>query len=436
MKMRRRTLMIVMLAGFSGTSAFGQLKFPDLTTGGPFYHIEKVCDFGDGFFHDVTYVYYKFLGISGPYVFDSDVRSRPPEHCVCIAMGGGGGGGAISAHAEQPHVEDNCHSDGTNGQQGTYDNSAAAVAQTSGPTGNVSAAAALSGSTAFTYTLPFRALPFGPTAFGAPSATLPACNTKVNPTMFETAHVSASVNRYDLCTGAPIAMISVAPLPLQVRVTPDGSLAIVTNYQNAITFIDTNTNTVSATIHTDSSFTPSGIAISSDGTYALVTNYEQPPDAFLAVVDIASKTVTRKISLDTEFPQSVYINPDGTLAWVTYPWDNRVEVIDIMTGIVVRAMSFATPFSVAFNPTGTIAFVAGGESSGSVSALNATTYAVLATIPAGPGACDLRVSLDGAFVFANNAFASSFTVIDTHSLTGVTYPTQGPPRGAVLVPTQ
>lgn len=123
----------------------------------------------------------------------------------------------------------------------------------------------------------------------------------------------------------------------------------MTNYQNAITFIDTNTNKVSNTIQTDSNFTPSGIAISSDGAYALVTNYEPPPDAFLAVVDIAGKTISRTIPLDTEYPQSVYINPDGTLAWVTFPWDNRVEVIDIMTGMLVRALVFETPYSVAFN---------------------------------------------------------------------------------------
>ena len=182
--------------------------------------------------------------------------------------------------------------------------------------------------------------------------------------MLATAHIDATVNRYNLCTGASIATISVAPLPLQVRVTPDGAQAIVTSYQNAITFIDTNTNKVSAKIQTDPNFTPSGIAIAPDGSYALVTNYEAPPLAYLAVVDIPSKTVTRKITLDTAFPQSVYLNPDGLLAWVTYPWNSRVDVIDILTGVTVHSFVFSTPYSVAFNPTGTVAYVAGGEGAG------------------------------------------------------------------------
>ena len=438
-----RRILLTALAALSGVSAFGQWKLPDLTTGGPFYHTEQVCNFGDGYFHDVTYVYYKFAGFSGPYTFSSDRRSMPPEKCVCIAMGGSGGGGAFTDQvAHEQAGEDNCHSSGPNGQPGTYDGSAAPVSQagsTSGVTNSLkrrSRAAVLPGSTAFIYTVPFRALPASPAVPVDPPVTSQTCNAGLSPTMFETAHVSDTVNRYDLCTGALIATINVAPLPLQVRVTPDGSQAIVTNYQSAITFIDTNTNTVSATIQTDPSFTPSGIAISSDGTYALVTNYEPPPDAYLAVLDIATQTITRTIPLDIEYPQSVYINPDGTLAWVTHPWDNTVEVIDIMTGTPVYSIAFDTPYSVAFNPTGTVAYVAGGESIGSVSVYDTSTYSMVATIPAGPGACDLRVSLDGTLVFANNAFAPSVTVIDTRSFTGVTFTTQGPLRGAVLVPTQ
>jgi len=418
-------------------NAHAQWKFPDLTTGGPFYHTDKVCNYADKHFHDVTYVYYKFLGLEGPYTFFKDMQSQPPELCYCIAMGGGGGGSAI--RGLKPHAsEDECHSPGTQGQQGTYDNSSSPVSGdwSSSSSPDLRAHASGSAAGAFSYTVPFRALPLGPTSSGAPQSALPGCNSQGNPAMYGIEHVSAVVNRYDLCTGATTASVSVAPFPLQVRVTPDGSQAIVTNYGNAITFIDTATNKILASMQTDPNFTPSGLAIAPDGTYALVTNYEPPPDAFLAVVDIASRTITRKIPLDTEFPQSVRITPDGLLAWVTYPWDNRVEVIDILTGAVIRALSFSTPYSVAFNPTGTVAFVAGGENAGSVAAYETKTYTKVATIPAGAGACDLRLSLDGSFLFTNDAFGSSVTIIDTRALTGVTQPTQGESRGAVTVPTQ
>ena len=95
----------------------------------------------------------------------------------------------------------------------------------------------------------------------------------------------------------------------------------MTSYSGAITFVDTASNTVSGTIQPlgDANFAPSGIAITPDGAYALVTNYLTPPNSYLAVVDIASKKIQGKIPLNYNYPQSVFINPDGTLAWVTHP---------------------------------------------------------------------------------------------------------------------
>src|SRR6202043_3084893 len=99
---------------------------------------------------------------------------------------------------------------------------------------------------------------------------------------------------------------------------------------------------------TDGNTFPSGLAISPNGEYALVTNYNNVSQALL-VVDVASKAVASTIPLDRIFPQSVYLNPDATLAWVTYPWVNAVEVIDILTGTVNYALNVITPYDVAFN---------------------------------------------------------------------------------------
>jgi YVTN family beta-propeller protein len=185
---------------------------------------------------------------------------------------------------------------------------------------------------------------------------------------------------------------------------------------------------------TDPNFAPDGIAISPDGSYALVTNYLQPPYSYLAVVDIASMQVKKKTPLDTEYPESVFINPDGTLAWVTYPFDNVFEVVDILTGTLVKQFRLTEPFSVVFNPTGTRVFVSSGG--GSVQVIDASTYNLIQTVPAGPGATDLQITPDGAFVFVNNSQAMSVTVIDTQSLTSTTTNVGGMPQGSVLVPAQ
>jgi hypothetical protein len=297
------------------------------------------------------------------------------------------------------------------------------------------ARAAAPGST-FTFTLPFRDLPSGPLASEVPSPPAWACNSAVNPTMFRVFHIDDVVQRLSMCPVALIASIPVPDLPLQVRVTPDGSQAIVTSYSGAITFIDTATNKISASIQTttDPNFAPDGIAISPDGSYALVTNYLAPPYSYLAVVDTASKQITSKIALQTEYPESVFINPDGTLAWVTHPWDNVVEVIDILTGTLVEQLRVTEPFSIVFNPTGTQAFVSSGG--GSVQVIDTATYRTIQSVPAGPGAMDLQITPDGGYVTVNNSLDQSITLIDTRSLTSTTTALGGTPEGAALVPSQ
>ena len=306
-----------------------------------------------------------------------------------------------------------------------------------GPPGpsRLSARAAAAGST-FTFTVPFRDLPSGPLASEVTSPPAWTCNSSVNPTIFRVFHIDNVVQRLSMCPVALLASITVPDLPLQVRVTPDGSQAIVTSYSGAITFIDTATNKISASIQTttDPNFAPDGIAISPDGSYALVTNYLTPPYSYLAVVDTASKQITSKIALDTDYPESVFINPDGTLAWVTYPWFNVVEVIDILTGTVVKTLRVTQPFSIVFDPTGTRAFVSSGASS--VQVIDTSTYATIQSVPADAGAMDLLISPDGGYVTVNNSMAQSVTIIDTRTLTATTTNIGGTPEGAALVPSQ
>jgi DNA-binding beta-propeller fold protein YncE len=311
----------------------------------------------------------------------------------------------------------------------------AAQSLTKNAASQLSARAAAPGST-FTFTLPFRDLPSGPLASEVTSPPAWACNSSVNPTMFRVFHIDNVVQRLSMCPVALLASITVPDLPLQVRVTPDGSEAIVTSYSGAITFIDTATNKISASIQTttDPNFAPDGIAISPDGSYALVTNYLAPPYSYLAVVDTASKQITSKIALDTDYPESVFINPDGTLAWVTYPWFNVAEVIDILTGTIVKTLRVTEAFSVVFNPTGTRAFVSSGA--GSVQVIDTSTYATIQSVPADAGAMDLLISPDGGYVTVNNSLAQTVTLIDTRTLTSTTTNIGGTPEGAALVPSQ
>jgi DNA-binding beta-propeller fold protein YncE len=283
----------------------------------------------------------------------------------------------------------------------------AAIATPRGDAEQIGPRAAPAGT--YEFTLPYRALPFLPFLPDPAPNISTSCASLLNPTAFTVDHVNGTVTKYAVCTSQALGSVNVTSRPLQIRVTPDGSQAIVTSYDNGITFIDTATNQITTTIQTDPGFFPSGIAISPDGSYGLVTNYFDVAPG-LAVVNIATKSIVGTISLSTPFPQSVFINPDGTLAWVTYPWNNVVDAIDIMTGAVVKHMFLTTPFDVAFNPTGTVAYVASGA--GSVVFIDTTTYKQIGSVPAGDGACDLSVSPDGQTVTVNNYLDGTTTVFD------------------------
>jgi len=390
---------------------------------------------------------------------DIPVRITPTgDPCECKA--GGSARPAMFATTLEPHDSEDCHhsrnnlssqSTGVTGTGGSGSRASSLSVSTGflppvrphgsparSPGALVSFAksprAAPPGSTAFEYTLPFRALPNGVVL----SAKIPQvpwqCNTSIHPSMYSVDHTGDTVSRIDLCTGNALATINVASLPLQVKVTPDGAQAIVTSYQNAVTFIDTNTNQVTDVIQLDPSFTPSGLAISPDGTYALITNYEAPPDSFIAMIDLTTKKVTSNIALSTEYPQSIFLNPDASLVWVVYPFDNVVDVVDLLTGVTIQHLAVPEPMYVAFNPTGTVAYVASGA--GEVLVLDTSTYARITTISTDPGTTDLKVSPDEAFVVGTNGAAQSMILINTQTLKGMTSPVMNTPYGAVLAPTQ
>lgn len=281
------------------------------------------------------------------------------------------------------------------------------------------------------YTLPYRELgviPFTST----PVTPQVSCFTAADPTAFTLDRTNGLLTRSDICTAQVIAPIKVISRPSQVRITPDGSTAIVTSYDNGITFIDTSTNQISAILQPV--IFASGVAIASDGSYALVTNYDDAAP-YLAIVDIPSQSITGKIPLDLPFPQSVFLNPDSTLAWVTYPASNTVEAIDMLSGTVTRSLSINSPCDVVFNPTGTTAYVSSGA--GSIQIIDTATYSTTSSVKTAAGTCDIQISADGHLVTANNYLAGSTTVFDARTPgTAVTIPGGTKPHGSVLVPVQ
>ena len=223
-------------------------------------------------------------------------------------------------------------------------------------------------------------------------------------------HRQNTVTAFAVCPLQVLREITVASNPLQVALTPDGSTALVTSFDQALTFIDTATNRVSATLDLVN-YTPSGIAISPDGKLAYLTNYDDAAP-FLVIVDIAARKVTSTIRLPYIFPRTVVLTPDGSQAWVNYYTGGIVSVVDLLTGTVAGTVNTGqlVDTGMAFNPAGTKAFIAVYPNQ--IYVVDTATLATIARIPVGQSPSDVALTIDGSLVLVTSEAQPGTWLID------------------------
>ncbi len=239
-------------------------------------------------------------------------------------------------------------------------------------------------------------------------------------------HGNSRVGLLGGCSATVIANIPVTSRPLEIRLLPDGSQVIVTSYDSAITFIDVATNAIVATIQTSDFVNPSGIAVSPDGTRAYVTDYNDP--GALLIIDVQKHQILQTVPLGQGYPQSVFVTRDGSLAWVTFPFDNKIVVVDTLTNTIVKTLGADSPFGVAFNSTGTLAYVP-SRSANAVEVFNTTTYASLPRIPTGAGPTEIGIAPDDSFAIVTNFDGNSLTFINLSDNSTNTLPIPASPEG-------
>ncbi len=251
-----------------------------------------------------------------------------------------------------------------------------------------------------------RLLPFLP--YVPPSAA-PACDSSF-PDVLQTDQLENLLTRVTTCPFAIKTTIPMAALPLQVAVTPGGSTAVVTSFNSAVNFVNLATNTVSFTLMTDPSINPDGIAISPDGTRAYVTSFNT--NGGIAVIDLASRAIIATIPTNA-FPQGVEITPDGSQLWVTYPLGASVDIFDTLTNTRVTGLNIGQSVDVAFNSTGTHAFItSSGSGSGTVTEIDTGSYKTLNIYTVGSQPVDISMSYGDQFLVVNNYGEGSVSLID------------------------
>lgn len=233
-------------------------------------------------------------------------------------------------------------------------------------------------------------LPFQPLYAGTAADVAGDINCDSTVTVLSAGYTRGTVipsNPCNLTVGTPI---QTGQGSLEIALTPDGKVAFVTNYNGSVAVIDTNLMSVVSTIQTPGA-NPFGIAISPDGTTAWVASYNSASPALL-VINVATRTLTSTTPLSVA-PQNLFVSPDGSLLWITSQLANNITILDTLTLMPSATItSIALPTGIAFNPTGTVAYVASATSPGAVQAVNTQDYSLGTSYQVGNEPVDLKMS--------------------------------------------
>ena len=129
-----------------------------------------------------------------------------------------------------------------------------------------------------------------------------------------------------------------------------------------------------------------------------------------------SKTITLQHN-----PESVAINNNGTLAYVTNQYSESVSVIDTTTNTVINTISLSSyPYGIALSPNGKQLYVAlysaGGVSHGRAYGLlddiNTTTYAIT-SVRVGYGDSEIAFMPNGKFAYVSDQNSAMVSVVNT-----------------------
>jgi len=272
-----------------------------------------------------------------------------------------------------------------------------------------------------------ESLPFAPIfSRDAEIAAIAPCDPTLQPFFYVVNHDHSTVTAASPCPARVNKVIPVASRPLQVAMTRDAATVVVTSYDNALTFIDTASNTVTATMNVSQDLFPNGIAITPDGTKAYVTSYiDVGPCVF--VVDLVAHTVLTRIAMPMQYPSSITLTPDGSQAWVSFLEQSGIVIVDTLTNTVATTLpNISSPVGIAFDAYGTKAYIASSTSPGTLFVVNAITLDIIARVTVGFNPVDVNITPGGRWIFVTHTGSDYVAVIDADSNTMVDKVTVGP----------
>jgi YVTN family beta-propeller protein len=214
---------------------------------------------------------------------------------------------------------------------------------------------------------------------------------------------------YDEALHGVVDLAGHLPGPLEVELTPDGTIALVAispgffagpigatiGYPEvpkggALVIVDLTTLREIATLAP--AHVPMGIAISPDGARAYTANYgdDDAPGTTMSVIDITTPSILEDIEVGQR-PEQIALSPDGSLGLLNLAGDGAVRAFQTSD----PASTLSPPLPVADDPSG-VAFLT-----------------------------------DALAIVANSQGATNYTLLDLSDPTAPTIAEQGPMPGGI-----
>jgi YVTN family beta-propeller protein len=219
-------------------------------------------------------------------------------------------------------------------------------------------------------------------------------SAQAEPFAYITDKNSNHVSVIDTQTNTIIATVSVGSYPEGVVVNPTGTRVYVANFlSSTVSVIDTATHLIIDTIPVR--LRPYDVVMNSTGTRVYVTYDAENEDGRvtgnLSVVDTKTNTVIAEVWGEESETPSRAVNAEENILPVSDQSGNGTYVIDTENNNVVDAETGSAvdsvpvvyaPRGIAVDPMGSFIYVAnGGDKGNSVFVISTATHSVIATIP-------------------------------------------------------
>jgi YVTN family beta-propeller protein len=280
--------------------------------------------------------------------------------------------------------------------------------------------------------------PTGTVTASRPSTATPSPSTAISPTpgpprarIYVTNDTGNSVSVIDTSTATVIKTFSAGgSAPRGLALSPDRSKLYVSNFscgspcQGTLTVFDTTSFALLATVPVGNN--PAGVAVTPDGSRVYVANWGLPGSGAgttISVIDTSNYTVIKTIGGLAPGPWYLAMNRSGTRLYVTshstYP-DGAVTMIDVASNTILKQISLVSPTDLVLTPDGSRLYVVNYNSAGFVSVINTGTFSITSTIALGDYGFDVAMNSLGTQVYVTNSNSGHVTVVNLSSSTVVT----------------